>query len=102
MINKITPDQLQSWKSDHPGFEIIDVREEYEFEESNIGGKNIPLADIVERRNEFENNSAVLFCCKSGKRSAAIVYTLSNKFGLSNVYSLEGGLETILTSNKDA
>lgn len=96
MIRKVTATQLETWKSSHPGYEIIDVREDYEFEEANIGGRNIPLSDVVNRKDEFAKLSAVLFCCKSGKRSAAIAYTLQKKYGLNNIYSLDGGLETIL------
>jgi rhodanese-related sulfurtransferase len=31
--------------------------------------------------------------CNSGKRSAAVVYQLSTKYGISNIYSLCGGLQ---------
>jgi rhodanese-related sulfurtransferase len=95
-LRKITPSELNAWKSDRFSFELVDVREAYEFEERNIGGKNIPMAEVLDRKNELPTEKAVLFCCKTGKRSAAIAHTLERKYGLSNLYSLEGGIELAL------
>jgi rhodanese-related sulfurtransferase len=95
-IEKITPQQLNEWKSAQQPFQLIDVRETYEFEEDNIGGKNIPLAEIVERRKEIDTSTPALICCKTGKRSAAAVHTLQRKFNYTNLYSLEGGVEGLL------
>jgi len=45
-MNLITPKELKS-KIDHQeDIQIIDIREDYEFEDYNIGGENIPM-DLV-------------------------------------------------------
>lgn len=49
--------------------QLIDVREPWEYEEHNIGGINIPLHDLLERRNEIDLHNPIIFICQSGKRS---------------------------------
>ena len=74
---------------------FIDVREDYEYEDNNVGGINIPLAQINDSLDSITNHSTILFCCKSGKRSNAIGYHLNQKFPEKNFYSLKGGLESM-------
>ena len=73
---------------------IIDVRESYEFEDENIGGINIPLDTLLEKRHEIPSEKKVIFCCRTGKRSSAMAHTLERKFGLSNIYTLKDGLDS--------
>lgn len=54
-------------ESDH--FYLIDVRENYEFEEDFIGGLNIPLSEIPENIINFPTNKTIVFYCTTGKRS---------------------------------
>lgn len=74
---------------------FIDVREDYEYEDNNVGGINIPMGEINAKLDMLSNHPSILFCCKSGKRSNAIGYHLNQKFPEKNIYSLEGGLESI-------
>ena len=71
---------------------IVDVRESYEYEEENIGGINIPLDEVLSRFEELPRDKEVIFCCRSGSRSSAMTHTLERKYGLQNLYTLEGGL----------
>jgi len=48
---------------------LIDVRENYEFEEDFIGGMNIPLPEIPENINSFPVDKTIVFYCTTGKRS---------------------------------
>ncbi|MCF0054368.1 HesA/MoeB/ThiF family protein [Dyadobacter sp. CY356] len=48
---------------------LIDVRENYEFEEDFIGGKNIPLSEIPENVSLFPADKTIVFYCTTGKRS---------------------------------
>jgi molybdopterin/thiamine biosynthesis adenylyltransferase/rhodanese-related sulfurtransferase len=54
-------------QSDH--IHLIDVRENYEFEEDFIGGLNIPLSEIPENIPNFPTDKAIVFYCTTGKRS---------------------------------
>ena len=48
---------------------LVDVREEYEFEEDFIGGINIPLPDILDNLTKMPADKTIVFYCRSGVRS---------------------------------
>jgi adenylyltransferase/sulfurtransferase len=70
---------------------LLDVREEDEFEISNIGGHLIPLAELPGRVQELDASREIIALCKMGTRSAKAVQFLSNA-GFPNVRSLTGGI----------
>ena len=76
---------------------LIDVREDYEFEDQNMGGVNVPMAEVLGRSDEFLNFDEIYLCCKSGKRSKTVAYHLSQLLQDSKVYSLEGGLDALFS-----
>ena len=92
----ITPKDLKEKISNKDDFQLIDVREDYEFEDFNIGGINIPLDEVFSSLEKISKNKPVIFCCNTGKKSAAILYTVKRKLGLENVYSLQGGVTSYL------
>jgi len=72
---------------------IIDVREEYEFDEFNIGAKLIPLGELPDRIDELDSfkNQEIILHCRSGARSGrAKEYLLSE--GFTNPRNLIGGM----------
>ena len=74
-------------------FVLIDVREKYEYEEFNIGGKLIPLGEIMgalEDLEEFKGKEIIIHC-RSGKRSA-MAQQLMLQAGFSDVKNLAGGV----------
>ncbi len=48
---------------------LVDVREEYEYQDFNIGGINIPLYELISRIKEIPLNKTLVFCCQSSNRS---------------------------------
>jgi len=70
---------------------LLDVREEHEFEISNIGGRLIPLAELPERVHELDASREIIALCKMGTRSAKAVQLL-RQAGFSNVRNLTGGI----------
>jgi adenylyltransferase/sulfurtransferase len=58
-IQEIAPEQVQ----------LIDVREDYEFEADNFGGTNIPLSEVPDFLATFPVDKTVVFYCQSGIRS---------------------------------
>ena len=48
---------------------LIDVREEYEFEEDFVGGINIPLPELPENLTKMPADKTIVFYCRSGVRS---------------------------------
>jgi rhodanese-related sulfurtransferase len=81
--------QLQDSKAD---FQLIDVREEHEFDEANLGGHLIPLGDILNRADEVNKDRQVVIHCRSGKRSATAIQALESQHGYTNLYNLKGGI----------
>jgi molybdopterin/thiamine biosynthesis adenylyltransferase/rhodanese-related sulfurtransferase len=71
--------QLETWKNDNTSFQLIDIREGYEFEESNIGGINIPLYELHTQLDKLLNPSKIVFCCSSGLRSRIAVNLLGKQ-----------------------
>jgi len=78
-------------------FNFIDVREEWEYEEANIGAKLIPLGDLPGRLSEIEHlkDEEVIVHCRSGARSGRAKKFL-NAQGFSNVRNMEGGIVAYL------
>ncbi len=60
---------------DDPTFYMIDVREAYEYEESNLGGINIPLYELPAQLNSIKRDKNLILCCSTGHRSK-IAYNL--------------------------
>ncbi len=74
-------------------FELIDVRETFEYEIARIdGAKLIPLGEIAERADELQREQPIVVHCHSGQRSAHAVRLLQQR-GFANVYNLEGGID---------
>lgn len=70
---------------------LLDVRSEYEYEISNIGGQLIPLAELSKRMNELPVSRQIVAVCKMGARSAKAAEFLQNA-GFNNVWNLTGGI----------
>lgn len=70
---------------------LLDVRDEFEYEISNIGGQLIPLAELSKRVNELDVNRKIITVCKMGPRGAKAVQLL-HKAGFNQVWNLTGGI----------
>jgi rhodanese-related sulfurtransferase len=72
---------------------LIDVRNEDEYEEDNIGGTLIPLGDLPDSLDQLEplKGQDIYIHCRSGARSdRAKQYLLAN--GFSKVHNVLGGI----------
>ena len=72
-------------------FQLIDVREPYEFQIAQIGGKLIPQNDVPQRLSEIDRNREVIVHCRSGARSQRIAEYLKQA-GYANVSNVAGGI----------
>ncbi|NUM51237.1 MAG: rhodanese-like domain-containing protein [Flavobacteriales bacterium] len=96
-MQKLKKEEFQKILDTKQDVEIIDVREEYEYEELNIGGKNIPLNEVMKNLDKINTNKPIIFCCNSGRKSAAIAHTLAKKTGLENVFTVEVGVSAFVS-----
>tara|TARA_B110000091_G_C13575476_1_gene374191 strand:+ start:446 stop:742 length:297 start_codon:yes stop_codon:yes gene_type:complete len=92
-MNIITPQELKLKIENKDVFQLIDIREDYDFDELNIGGINIPMDDVFSSLDKVDKDKPVIFICNSGKRSAAIIHTLKRKLQLEELYSVSGGIK---------
>ncbi len=70
---------------------VLDVREPYEYQIANIGGKLIPQNDVPQRLAEIDRDREVVVHCRTGGRSQRVAEFLKQS-GYSNVANLAGGI----------
>ena len=89
----ITVTELKEKLDKKENFVFIDVREDYEYEEFNLGAKLIPLGDVMHEVDNLEEHkdSEIVVHCRSGARSGQAQQILEMN-GFSNVRNLEGGV----------
>ncbi|MDR2789605.1 MAG: molybdopterin-synthase adenylyltransferase MoeB [Campylobacteraceae bacterium] len=72
---------------------IIDVREPFEFEMTNIKGSvNIPLNSVSSRAGEIDRSNPSVILCKSGVRSLYAINALKKRKFKGELFNLEGGI----------
>lgn len=74
-------------------FQLIDVREQFEYDTANIRGQLIPLGGILIEEDKLSREKPVIIHCRSGARSAAAILQLEQQFGFTNLYNLKGGIK---------
>ena len=76
---------------------LIDVREQWEYDEVNIGAKLIPLQTLPNKLSELEQfkGEELIVHCKSGRRSDNAKKFLEQN-GFINVRNVLGGIEAYL------
>jgi len=84
--------ELKEMMDKHEDFQLIDVREDFEYEMSNLGGTLIPLGGILIEADQIAKDKPVIVMCRSGRRSAAAIMQLEQQFGFSNLSNLQGGI----------
>jgi adenylyltransferase/sulfurtransferase len=71
---------------------LIDVREPREFSVGHLhNARNIPLGELAQRLPELTGDRAVVFICRSGRRSAA-AGSMALRAGMQHAANLEGGM----------
>lgn len=93
MAADITPEELNGKLKNSEELFILDVREEFEYDISNIGGFLIPLMELENRLYEIEDKKdmEVIVHCRTGKRSADAVKILEEN-GFKYARNLAGGI----------
>ncbi len=75
---------------DSDRYKVVDVRSVEEHSAFNLGGDNIPLAEIENSIDELVQEKTIVFYCQSGARSRLACQILLNK-GIDAI-SLQGGI----------
>lgn len=91
-MKEISVQELKEKKDKGEDFQLIDVREDFEYEMSNLGGVLIPLGGILIETEKIDKDKLVVVMCRSGKRSAAAIMQLEQQHGFTNLHNLQGGI----------
>jgi adenylyltransferase/sulfurtransferase len=90
-IPQITVKELKARRDAGEDIFLLDVREPYEFQIAQIGGKLIPQNDVPQRMAEIPRNREIVVHCRSGARSQKIAEFLKQS-GYNDVVNVAGGI----------
>lgn len=90
-MKEITVEELKAKIDNNEDFQLIDVREDFEYETSNLDGLHIPLAEVILEQEKISRDKPVVIHCRSGKRSAQAIMLLERE-GYDNLSNLKGGI----------
>ena len=92
-LKQVSPAELKSKLQLNKDLVLIDVREPDEHDQFNIGGKLIPLGELMELVSQIPKDKEVVLYCKMGIRSQIAIQRLQDRFGFTNLINLRGGVE---------
>jgi len=101
VLKAIGADTLYTWMKSEE-ITLIDVREVYEHNTYNIGGKLIVLSELMYHVHEIPRSGKVVLYCRKGVRSAIAIQKLQDRHGFTNLYNLAGGIESWITYTNNA
>jgi adenylyltransferase/sulfurtransferase len=90
-IPQLTVKELKARIDAGENVQLIDVREPYEYQIAQIGGKLIPQNEVPNRLVEIDRDREVVVQCRSGARSQRIAEFLVQA-GYPKVVNLAGGI----------
>ncbi|OWK70408.1 HesA/MoeB/ThiF family protein [Pedobacter sp. AJM] len=91
--HEISINRLKNWQAATPAeVFLVDVREDYEFEEFNIGGINISLYHLHEHLSTFPADQKLVFICQTGQRSKMAV-NMVKPFFKGEIFTVKNGID---------
>ncbi len=92
-MNEITPTELKQRLDAGDDVQIIDVREQNEYDVARLpNSKLIPLGQIVNRMSELDTERDTVVHCKGGGRSARAIEALQRVGFKGKLSNLKGGI----------
>ena len=92
-MKNISPIELSNLiNSNNNDYQLIDIRDDYEYDICCIGGEKISMYSIIENINKLSKSKKVIIYCRTGSRSSNIIDLIEKKFQYKNIYNLEGGI----------
>jgi adenylyltransferase/sulfurtransferase len=92
MVQEIAPEELKALWDAGEAPQVLDVREAWELEISNLPGvRHIPMSDLPDRMGELDATRPLVVMCRSGARSLRVAQFLERN-GFGHVSNLSGGI----------
>ncbi len=92
VVKEISVQDLKSLKEAEEDYQLIDVREPFEYDIANLGAELIPLSSVITEIEKIAKDKKVVIHCKSGARSAKAIKQLQETDKFDNLYNLKGGI----------
>jgi len=93
VFEELTPVEFEKYRQDGELWQLLDVRETWEFELARIeDAVRIPMREIVARLGELDIERPVAVLCHSGVRSALVAGYLARS-GFGRVANIAGGID---------
>ena len=90
---EISPEELHRRLQAGEDWQLVDVREDVEFEYCHLpGSHSLPLGEVPRRAAEIRIEGPVVVICHHGIRSAQALGYLRQRLGRTNVVNLRGGV----------
>ena len=94
MLPELTPAALHARLAAGEDIQLVDVREEMEYDYCRIAGSVlIPLGEVPRRADEIRPDGPVVLICHHGVRSAQALGYLQHRLGRQNLLNLKGGID---------
>jgi adenylyltransferase/sulfurtransferase len=90
-MKEVTVEELHKLFEEKADFQLVDVREAYEYDEANLNGELIPLGQVLDEQEKISKDKMVVVHCRSGARSAQAIFLLEQE-GYDNLFNLRGGI----------
>jgi len=90
-VSEITAVELKKKMTRKEEFQLIDVREQEEYDRGNLGAVLIPLSQLTNNTSKIRKDVPVIVYCQAGSRSRKAVQLLRER-GFVNLQSLKNGL----------
>lgn len=92
-VNQRQPLELKKKLDNGEDIFLLDVREPWEFSLAAIvGSENFPLAEVVDRQQEFIFEEEIVVICHYGERSQRAASELVES-GFKTIHNLVGGID---------
>ncbi len=91
-MKEVTVLELKEMIDNNEEFQLVDCREQNEYDFANLNGDLIPMSSFRDHIDEISKDKKVVVHCRSGKRSADVIRFLEVNHGYDNLYNLVGGI----------
>lgn len=91
-VKTITPQELKQRIDGGDTPLLLDVREDFEREEFNIGGIHIPLGTLPDNLSKIPKDEQIVVYCRSGGRSEHAALYLTEECNFTDIWNLVGGM----------
>lgn len=91
-FEEISIKNWESWKKQNRSHILVDVREEDEFLDFNIGGLNVPAHQISDNISQLSKFKKIVLVCSNGLRSSIMARVIKKKIPHASVFHLTEGI----------